>query len=90
MPASFWTDPLVYQGGSDDLLGARDDVLLPNEEDGIDLEAEVAVITDDIALGSTAQPVIIATRLRPIFSNICEWFALGGQIKTFPAISFGL
>jgi fumarylacetoacetate (FAA) hydrolase len=53
MPASFWTDPLVYQGGSDDLLGAHDDVPLPSEEQGIDLEAEIAVITDDIALGSS-------------------------------------
>lgn len=54
MPVSFWTDPLVYQGGGDDLLGARDDVALPSEEHGIDLEAEIAVITDDVALGANA------------------------------------
>src|SRR4051812_43353479 len=47
MPATFWTDPLVYQGGSDDLLGARDDVPFSDTAWGIDLEAEVAVITDD-------------------------------------------
>jgi fumarylacetoacetate (FAA) hydrolase len=51
MPASFWTDPLVYQGGSDDLLGARDDVPFGDESWGIDLEAEVAVITDDVPQG---------------------------------------
>ncbi|HUQ10876.1 MAG TPA: fumarylacetoacetate hydrolase family protein [Steroidobacteraceae bacterium] len=50
MPASFWTDPLVYQGGSDDLLGARDDVPFVDEAFGIDLEAEVAVITDDVPM----------------------------------------
>ena len=54
MPASFWTDPLVYQGGSDDLLGARDDVPFGDTAWGIDLEAEVAVITDDVPMGTSA------------------------------------
>jgi len=52
MPASFWTDPLVYQGGSDDLLGARDNVPFGDTAWGIDLEAEVAVITDDVPMGT--------------------------------------
>jgi fumarylacetoacetate (FAA) hydrolase len=51
MPASFWTDPLVYQGGSDDLLGPCDPACFVSEEHGIDLEAEVAVITDDVPIG---------------------------------------
>jgi len=54
MPASFWTDPLVYQGGSDDLLGARDDVPFGDAAWGIDLEAEVAVIVDDVPMGTPA------------------------------------
>ena len=54
MPASFWTEPLVYQGGGDDLLGAMADVPLPAEEHGIDLEGEVAVVTDDVPIGTTA------------------------------------
>ena len=53
MPASFWTDPLVYQGGSDDFLGARASVPVPSEEFGIDLEGEVAVVTDDVPMGTT-------------------------------------
>lgn len=53
MPASFWTDPLVYQGGSDDFLGPGDDVVVPSEAFGIDLEGEVAVITDDVPMGTT-------------------------------------
>ena len=53
MPASFWTDPLVYQGGSDDFLGPRDDVPVRDEAFGIDLEGEVAVITDDVPMGTT-------------------------------------
>jgi fumarylacetoacetate (FAA) hydrolase len=55
MPESFWTDPLVYQGGSDDLLGPCDDVPVPSEEFGIDLEGEVAVVTDDVPMGTTRE-----------------------------------
>jgi fumarylacetoacetate (FAA) hydrolase len=54
MPATFWTDPLVYQGGSDDLLGPRDDARFADEAWGIDFEAEVAVITDDVPMGTDA------------------------------------
>lgn len=50
MPESFWTDPLVYQGGSDDLLGPMQDAPFPSEEWGIDLEGEVAVVTDDVPM----------------------------------------
>jgi fumarylacetoacetate (FAA) hydrolase len=57
MPASFWTDPLIYQGGSDDLLGACDDAHFVSEEHGIDLEAEVGVITDDVPMGIAPEHV---------------------------------
>jgi fumarylacetoacetate (FAA) hydrolase len=57
MPASFWTDPLVYQGGSDDFLGPTDDAVFADEGWGIDLEGEVAVITGDVPMGSTADEV---------------------------------
>lgn len=63
MPPSFWTDPLVYQGGSDDLLGPRDDVPFASEDWGIDLEAEVAVVTDDVAMGTTAEQAASHIRL---------------------------
>lgn len=52
MPPSFWTDPLVYQGGSDDFLAPTADAPFPSEEFGIDLEAEVAVVTDDVPMGT--------------------------------------
>ena len=51
MPASFWTDPLMYQGGSDGFLGPRDPIPLADEAWGCDLEAEVAVITGDVPQG---------------------------------------
>jgi fumarylacetoacetate (FAA) hydrolase len=54
MPPSFWTDPLVYQGGSDDFLPPTADVPVPSEAFGIDFEAEVAVITGDVPMGTTA------------------------------------
>jgi fumarylacetoacetate (FAA) hydrolase len=54
LPDSFWTDPLVYQGGSDELLGPTDDAHFASEAHGIDLEGEVAVITDDVPMGTTA------------------------------------
>jgi len=55
MPQSFWEDPLIYQGGSDDLLGACDDARFVSEDHGIDLEAEVGVITDDVPMGTAAE-----------------------------------
>lgn len=52
MPPSFWTDPLIYQGGSDTFLGPRDAMpFLGDESLGLDLEAEVAVVTDDVPMG---------------------------------------
>jgi fumarylacetoacetate (FAA) hydrolase len=51
IPASFWTDPLMYQGGSDSFLGPREDIAMADEAWGIDFEAEVAVIVDDVPMG---------------------------------------
>lgn len=51
MPESFWTDPLMYQGGSDSFIGPEDPVLMESEAWGIDFEAEVAVITGDVPMG---------------------------------------
>jgi fumarylacetoacetate (FAA) hydrolase len=70
MPASFWTDPLVYQGGSDDLLGAHDDVPFIEESWGIDLEAEVAVITDDVPMGTT--PAEAASHIK-LIALVNDW-----------------
>lgn len=52
MPASFWTDPLVYQGGSDSFIAPKADIELASEEWGIDFESEVAIITDDVPMGT--------------------------------------
>ena len=55
LPAEFWTDPLMYQGGSDGFLAPTDDIVFPDETWGIDFEAEVAVITGDVPMGVTPQ-----------------------------------
>jgi fumarylacetoacetate (FAA) hydrolase len=54
MPESFWTDPLMYQGGSDGFLGPRDPIPLGDESWGCDFEAEIAVITHDVPMGVSA------------------------------------
>ena len=52
LPDSFWTDPLIYMGASDAFIGPRDDIEVESEEWGIDFEAEVVVITDDVPAGT--------------------------------------
>jgi fumarylacetoacetate (FAA) hydrolase len=63
LPESFWTDPLIYQGGSDDLLGPCDDAYFVSEEHGIDLEAEVAVIADDVPMGVSVADAVSHIKL---------------------------
>ncbi|MFT6286058.1 MAG: fumarylacetoacetate (FAA) hydrolase [Alcanivorax sp.] len=55
LPESFWTDPLIYMGASDAFIGARDDIAVESEEWGIDFEAEIIVITDDVPAGVTPE-----------------------------------
>ena len=54
MPESFWTDPLMYQGGSDSFLGPRDNIPMADAAWGIDFEAEITVVTDDVPMGVSA------------------------------------
>ena len=51
MPETFWTDPLMYQGGSDSFIGPRDNIPMADEAWGIDFEAEIVVVTDDVPMG---------------------------------------
>ena len=51
LPESFWSDPLIYMGASDAFIGPRDDIEVESEDWGIDFEAEVVVITDDVPAG---------------------------------------
>ena len=62
MPESFWTDPLMYQGGSDTFLGPHAPIRMQSDEWGIDFEGEIAVITDDVPMG--AGPALAAEKIR--------------------------
>lgn len=55
MPESFWHDPLMYQGGSDDFIGPCDDIVLGSAEWGIDFESEIAIVTGDVPMGVKVQ-----------------------------------
>ena len=70
VPESFYTDPLMYQGGSDDFLGPCDDIRCPSTEFGIDFEAEVAVITGDVAMGSTPDAALEGIRLVMLANDV--------------------
>jgi fumarylacetoacetate (FAA) hydrolase len=60
---SMHTRPLMYQGGSDDFLGPREDMRLPSEADGIDFEAELAVIVDRVTMGTSAASALAHIKL---------------------------
>jgi fumarylacetoacetate (FAA) hydrolase len=85
MPESFWTDPLMYQGGSDGFLGPRDPIPLKDEAWGCDLEGEVAVVTGDVALGATRDEALAAVRL----VMLCNDVSLRNLIPNELAKGFG-
>ena len=70
VPESFYTDPLMYQGGSDDFIGPCDDVVVPSEAMGIDFEAEIAVITGDVKMGATPEQALDGIRLVMIANDV--------------------
>ena len=70
MPESFWTDPLMYQGGSDAFLRPREDIRLPDASWGIDMEAEVAVVTGDVPMGASTEEAAAAIRLVMLVNDV--------------------
>jgi fumarylacetoacetate (FAA) hydrolase len=70
MPRSFWTDPLMYQGGSDSFLGPRDAIVVAKEAYGIDFEAEIAVITGDVPMGVSADHALQYIRLIMLVNDV--------------------
>ena len=85
MPASLWTDPLIYQGGSANFLGPTDPVSIADESWGIDFEAEIAVITDDVPMGVTAEAADRHIKLLMLANDI----SLRNLIPTELAKGFG-
>jgi fumarylacetoacetate (FAA) hydrolase len=85
MPESFWTDPLMYQGGSDGFLGPRDPIPVKDEAWGCDLEGEIAVVTGDVPLGASREEALAAVRL----VMLCNDVSLRNLIPAELAKSFG-
>jgi fumarylacetoacetate (FAA) hydrolase len=80
MPASFWTDPLVYQGGSDDLLGPTDPIEAVDEAHGIDLEGEVAVVTDDVPIGCSVETALSHVKLIMLVNDVSLRNLIPGEL----------
>ena len=80
MPESFWTDPLMYQGGSDSFLGPRDDISMGDEAWGIDFEAEVAVITDDVPMGVAAEQASAHIQLIMLVNDVSLRGLIPGEL----------
>jgi fumarylacetoacetate (FAA) hydrolase len=96
VPESFYTDPLMYQGGSDDFLGPCDDVIVASEDFGIDFEAEVAVVTGDIAMGTLPDAALEGVRLLMLVNDVslrnlipAELAKGFGFFQSKPATAFG-
>ena len=70
LPDSFWHDPLMYQGGSDDLRGARAPISLADEAWGCDMEAEICVVTGDLPQGSDAATALDQVRLVGLVNDV--------------------
>jgi fumarylacetoacetate (FAA) hydrolase len=70
MPESFWTDPLMYQGISDVVLGPREPIPLADESFGLDIEAEVVVVLSDVPMGATRAQAAAAIRLVMLVNDV--------------------
>ncbi|MCU0687377.1 MAG: fumarylacetoacetate hydrolase family protein [Polyangiaceae bacterium] len=80
MPASFWTDPLMYQGGSDVFLAPREPVPLADESWGCDLEAEIVVVTGDVRQGTSRDEALAAVRLVGLVNDVSLRNLIPGEL----------
>ncbi|MEW6981776.1 fumarylacetoacetate hydrolase family protein [Colwelliaceae bacterium 6471] len=80
MPETFWTDPLMYQGGSDSFIGPRDDINTASEDYGIDFESEVAVITDDVPMGASAEQTASHIKLLMLVNDVSLRNLIPGEL----------
>ncbi len=80
MPQSFWTDPLMYQGGSDSFIGPREPILAASEDWGIDFEAEVAVVTGDVPMGVSPENAASHVRLIMIVNDVSLRNLIPGEL----------
>jgi fumarylacetoacetate (FAA) hydrolase len=80
LPESFWHDPLMYQGGSDDLRGAREPITLADEAWGCDMEAEICVVTGDVPQGVSAKAALGHIRLIGLVNDVSLRNLIPGEL----------
>ncbi len=80
MPESFWTDPLMYQGGSDSFIGPNEPILAASEDWGIDFEAEVAVVTGDVPMGVSATDALSHIELLMLVNDVSLRNLIPGEL----------
>ncbi|HDX8340001.1 TPA: fumarylacetoacetate hydrolase family protein [Aeromonas dhakensis] len=80
MPESFWHDPLMYQGGSDSFLPPRGTIPMGSEEWGIDFESEIAVITDDVPMGTSPQAAAGHVKLLMLVNDVSLRNLIPGEL----------
>ncbi len=80
LPESFWTDPLMYQGGSDDLRGGREPLVLADEAWGCDFEAEIVVVTGDVPQGVSAEQAMKHIRLVGLVNDVSLRNLIPGEL----------
>lgn len=80
MPESFWHDPLMYQGGSDSFLPPRGTIPMGSEEWGIDFESEIAVITDDVPMGTSPQAAAGHIKLLMLVNDVSLRNLIPGEL----------
>jgi len=80
MPATFWTDPLMYQGGSDAFIGPRDEIQVSSEDFGIDFESEVAVITSDVPMGASPEEASQHIKLLMLVNDVSLRNLIPGEL----------
>lgn len=80
MPESFWHDPLIYQGGSDCFLAPRGPIVMGSEAWGIDFESEVAIITDDVPMGTSPQAAAAHVKLLMLVNDVSLRNLIPGEL----------
>ena len=81
VPESFFSDPLMYQGGSDSFIGPRDPIIADSEDWGIDMEAEVTVVTDDVPMGISATEALAKIRLIMLVNDVSLRGLIPGELS---------
>ena len=80
MPSSFWLDPLIYQGGSDDFIAPHDDIVVADDGWDVDLEGEIAVVTDDVSMQTSREAASAHIKLLMLVNDVSLRGLIPGEL----------